>query len=91
VAVDIYSPALLAHEQLHFDIAEVFARKLRLKLSQLSYSPENYQEKMDGVFEKILAEMEEIHDRYDRETEHGLDEKAQQKWAQMVEKKLIGQ
>lgn len=88
VMIDKYSPALLAHEQLHFDIAEVFARKLRRELAHLSYGPTDYQEKMDMVFQRVLAEMEDIHNRYDRETDHGLNEETQEKWAIMVEKKL---
>ncbi len=83
-----YSPSLLAHEQLHFDIAEVFARKLLKRLAGIEYRVEDYREQMDAEFESVLAEMEEIHNRYDRETAHGLNEAVQQKWALMVQKKL---
>src|SRR5688500_17461053 len=30
------SPSLLAHEQLHFDIAELYARKIRKKIKELN-------------------------------------------------------
>ena len=88
VAVGKHSPALLTHEQIHFDIAEVFARKLLRQLRQIEYGPHDYQQKMDAEFASVLAEMEEIHSRYDRETAHGLNREVQQKWALMVQKKL---
>ncbi|MFZ6011322.1 MAG: hypothetical protein ACOYXT_13320 [Bacteroidota bacterium] len=35
------SPALLAHEQLHFDMAELYARKIRKKIMEMSNSGVN--------------------------------------------------
>ncbi len=88
VKSDKHSAALLAHEQLHFDIAEVFTRKLKRQLNSIRFHPRDYQQQIDEVFESLLEEMDEIHNRYDRETEHGINATAQAKWNHMVQKKL---
>lgn len=83
-----HSPALLAHEQLHFDIAEVFTRKLRKQLNNIRFHHRDYQQQIDETFEALLDEMDDIHTRYDRETEHGINATSQAKWNHMVQKKL---
>jgi hypothetical protein len=75
-------PALLAHEQLHFDLCEVYARKLRKELAaDVSVDP---REVFIGVY-KLYKETQWL---YDEETNHGLEPKAQELWKHKIEKGL---
>ena len=73
------SETLLKHEQLHFDIAELFARKLKLAFSNYSYS-RNYQNEILEIFEEKKLEYHAMQRRYDEETEHSLNMFKQKEW-----------
>lgn len=79
----------LQHEQTHFDIGEIFARKLRKAI--LSYKkPINRQTvgKLDSMYYYYRALLDEEQDLYDRETSHSRDIHEQKKWNTVVAKKL---
>ena len=82
------SADLLKHEQLHFDIAELFARRLKKRLDKAPFTTDNYQRLTDDIFAEVLNEMDVIHNRYDHETRHGIELKIQHKWSTMIERKL---
>ncbi|MFN6946454.1 MAG: hypothetical protein ACK4ND_16015 [Cytophagaceae bacterium] len=80
------SEALLAHEQLHFDITELYGRKMRKALSepQRNLTKQEFKAIIDPVFDE-WGKMEKL---YDKETRHGLNKVKQKEWEQMVERKL---
>jgi hypothetical protein len=82
------SKALLAHEQLHFDATELFARKLRKKLSDLKYPCGKGSGKVQGIYNSNFKELHDYQERYDKQTKHGLNEKVQAEWIQKVAKDL---
>ena len=80
----------LAHEQVHFDIAEMHARELRRYLAGQNGSSEA--EIRDGFYRKfaeVRLRMESDHRRYDLETHHGSDEAAQAGWTGDITRRLI--
>lgn len=79
------SPALLAHEQLHFDIAELYARKVRKKVAELSANNEKDLKMYNKTINKILKESNRADRQYDMETLHGGLTKQQEKWRAKVE------
>lgn len=81
------TPALLAHEQLHFDISELHARKLLKAFN--SYIPmRNIRRDLNGIYKKTELERIQMQRQYDLETNHGLNEKAQEKWQVKISKEL---
>lgn len=82
------SKALLGHEQLHFDIAEIYARKMRRKINKLQQGEDPDPEAIMEVFENIYSDMEAYQQTYDRKTNHGLKSEAQQRWEQKVHQQL---
>ncbi|MEZ5054190.1 MAG: DUF922 domain-containing protein [Chitinophagales bacterium] len=78
---------VLAHEQLHFDITELYARKMRQAFSNKVKSPKDHK-LASSIFDKIMKEWDEEQERYDRETNHGTNEVQQQKWILYVEQQL---
>jgi hypothetical protein len=81
------SSYVLAHEQLHFDIAELYARRLRKSISEIvrrSASLNDYQ----VVIEELLVKESEAQGEYDRETAHGIYEKRQFEWLEKIMQEL---
>lgn len=79
---------LLAHEQVHFDIAEIFARQLRARLRKTRLTVDNVNKVMEEYLDDALADMSTYNNRYDRETRHGLVREAQAEWQQKVRQRL---
>jgi hypothetical protein len=80
---------ILKHEQGHFDIAEIFARKLRVKARRLSCgNATELDSKLKTITEKCEEEMDKFQDTYDRETDHSRNGDAQRKWNDSLKKEL---
>ncbi|MVT41577.1 hypothetical protein GO495_13365 [Chitinophaga oryziterrae] len=73
-------PALLVHEQLHFDLCEVYARKLRKELAAAHLTVQNATAVSGNAFLKMHTLYKERQDLYDEETNHGLDPEPQARW-----------
>ena len=82
------SPELLAHEQLHFDIAELTARKVRKKIAELKKVKEKDLGVYNEAIEKILHDSNAFDARYDRETYHGILSDQQEAWQKNITRDL---
>ena len=78
------SPSLLAHEQLHFDIAELYARKARKKVKELAKRGVKDLKTYNNEVNKILNESNYVDQQYDAETLHGSMTKKQLEWKNKV-------
>jgi hypothetical protein len=85
---DTVSTTLLDHERLHFDIAEVFARKIRLAVESLRKKGEMKMEIYDSTIQQILNARRILSATYDEETSHGLRTSKQQEWSTKIQKEL---
>ncbi|KFB00707.1 hypothetical protein IA57_09595 [Mangrovimonas yunxiaonensis] len=74
---------VLAHEQLHFAITELFARKLRQQLSQLNVS-DKIKDTIDHAHANALKALAAYQDQYDTETDYSRNLEAQLRWQQQV-------
>lgn len=70
---------VLSHEQLHFDISELFAREFRRRLNSRTFS-ENVKAEVRAMFRQINKELSEFQNRYDQETDYSRNRAAQQVW-----------
>ena len=71
----------LAHERLHFDITEIIARELRQKLATMPRPCDMTEADRDALGAESFEEEKRVQQRYDDETNHGLDLAAQNRWA----------
>jgi hypothetical protein len=85
---DAQTKELLAHEQLHFDIAELYARKIRKVVASLSEVGEDDVKVYNRAIQKLLRESNEVDIQYDLETLHGAMLKRQAEWTQEVKSEL---
>jgi len=84
---NICDDLVLSHEQLHFDIAELFARKMRKKLARTSFS-DNVKAEVREIYKDILKELREFQERYDWETDFSRDKEKQLEWNRKIAEAL---
>lgn len=75
---------LLKHEQGHFDLAQVYAKKLNLSLQK------KHPAQARKIWKKIYDKYVQAQQRYDRETKYGTDSLQQKKWNEYIQKELSG-
>jgi hypothetical protein len=85
-----YSEYVLKHEQIHFDICELYARKLRQKFTETNFAKvKNLDAETTKMYTKISAELFKEEEKYDRDTEHGLNSAKQKLWDADVKARLL--
>jgi Bacterial protein of unknown function (DUF922) len=75
---------ILEHEQGHFDIAEIFARKLNKAMNEYSFNKRTYQKDLNKMYQDIMKEKEEMQDKYDKETNHSIHKVNQAEWLKKI-------
>lgn len=82
---------LLAHEQGHFDLTEIMARRLSQRLAGVEAQGASAEEARANVMAKIdrahraaVAELAEAQALYDRETKHGVVRRKQRQWDRRI-------
>jgi hypothetical protein len=78
---------ILAHEQLHFDITELYVRIFRHRLSIIQMS-QNLKAQLDQLHKTINSELAEIQQQYDTESQNSVNTEAQAKWNVYVTENL---
>jgi hypothetical protein len=82
------SVQLLRHEQLHFDIAELYARRIRKTISELQRKDVSDVRQYKNAIEKLLEESNRIDQAYDNKTIHGIDLNRQRLWEKNIHDQL---
>lgn len=82
------SDYILKHEQLHFDITELYARKLKKAFTEFKFTSKNYERETNRLFTENNKARQEMQTRYDEETNHSINKKEQEEWNEFVAKEL---
>ncbi len=82
------TPEILAHEQAHFDISEITARRLRKALLTETYSRKSLEQKINSIYQVTVQAGDEMQALYDQESDHGLNKAQQLKWSNRVKNEL---
>ncbi len=78
---------ILGHEQLHFDITELYARKFREQVARLKVS-QNVKQQLDVLYANINKALAETQNAYDTQSAHSMDPEMQKKWDQRIKEEL---
>jgi len=78
--VKIKTDVILKHEQGHFDITEIFARKFNKALLEYSYNDKTVQNDLQKIYQDILNEHQQWQILYDKETNHSINLEMQRNW-----------
>lgn len=81
------SEDLLKHEQLHFDIVEIYSRKLREKFLVLDKMKSKLEDYI-STYNNIRNDLVKYQGLYDSETEHSVNKEKQKEWEIKVAKEL---
>lgn len=79
---------ILGHEQLHFDITELYARKFREQLSKLVVN-QNVKEQMKRLHTAINEAVSETQKRYDTQSNHSINVEVQKQWETFIQEELL--
>ena len=79
---------ILSHEQGHFDIAEIYARKLNKIIKAYSFNPATAQKEVPAIYEKIMKELAAMQNQYDSETDFSRNREQQAAWSEKINREL---
>ncbi|MCW3078027.1 MAG: hypothetical protein JWO32_2636 [Bacteroidetes bacterium] len=86
---DWLSDEILAHEQKHFDIVELYARKLRKALKENKFrSYSELENKLQALYDQFDDEMDLYQDKYDEETDGSMKGTQQRAWQKKITEEL---
>jgi hypothetical protein len=80
---------ILSHEQGHFDIAEIFARKLFKAVSAYEFNRNTFQKDLDDIYQSIVNEKEKYQQLYDDETNNSINKTNQELWLKKIKDGLM--
>ena len=81
------SEYILKHEQTHFDISELHARKLRLALAGLKVTS-NVKEDADAIYREIERDRRAMQQAYDEDSDHSKIKESEMQWRLFVASEL---
>jgi len=79
---------ILAHEQGHFDITEICARKLHQALQDYTFNRRTYKTDLTKIYQQIVDLKENMQETYDQETDHSRRKKVQAEWEARIDQML---
>lgn len=79
---------ILAHEQGHFDITEIHARKLYEALYNYAFNPASFKTDIAAIYNRIVKEKEDMQEAYDGQTDHSRQKGLQSEWLQRIDNLL---
>lgn len=77
----------LGHEQLHFDITELYVRKFRQVIEDLEFSCGDLNS-VQTISNQIMQECQEMQLQYDRDTKYSLHQSKQVEWEAKIKTEL---
>jgi len=78
---------VLGHEQLHFDITELHARKLRKRIKNTKFT-KNIQKEISKIYDEVSGELRKMQNEYDEGSDYSRNYEGQVKWQKFVAKEL---
>ncbi len=84
---ELCDSVILSHEQLHFDIAELHARKFRKRLAEFRFT-DKVKEEVRDIYKQILKDLVMYQNRYDRESDFSKDFQQQLQWNRNIAAEL---
>ena len=84
---EVCNDVTLMHEQLHFDITELYARKMSKQLAETKFT-ENVKEEVRKIYKTTLRQLNDFQNKYDSETNYSRNLIVQERWVNEIETSL---
>jgi len=79
---------VLSHEQLHFDICELYGRKFYKAVLGLKEADKFNENTLARLYDKMEADFDAYQDLYDDETDHSTNGDMQREWDEFIDNEL---
>jgi predicted secreted Zn-dependent protease len=79
---------ILAHEQGHFDIAEIHARKLHKSLKAYKFNMRTVGKDVNEIYGAVMKEHHAYQSQYDNETDYSRNTEKQGQWRDKIDQEL---
>ena len=79
---------ILSHEQGHFDIAEIYARKINKALKNYSFNVNTSPKEIPVLYQQLMKEEGALQNQYDSETNFSRDKPQQAAWLEKIQHEL---
>lgn len=79
---------LLRHEQVHFNIEELYLRMLKKKIAETNFSKSGFKNSFNLLIKNYGNQAKEIQKLYDKETDLSRNEKKQEEWNKKIAQQL---
>lgn len=84
----VKNPLILAHEQGHFDISEIYARRLYKALMHYRYRPATAGNDINKIYQSVMQNLQQRQNGYDAQTDHSRNVRTQKEWLVLIEEEL---
>jgi hypothetical protein len=84
----VKTPRILVHEQGHFDISELFTRKLHKALIEYQFRPTSVDKDVMKIYQQVAEDQAAYQKLYDQETNYSRNAEGQAVWQKKIEKEL---
>jgi hypothetical protein len=82
--VRIKNNDVLVHEQGHFDIAEIYARKLNRLMKAYSFNEKTVRDDVNTLYQNTMKEHRQTQTQYDQETDYSRNRPKQETWLKKI-------
>lgn len=79
---------ILSHEQGHFDISEIHARKLNKALKAYRVNVSTLSKDVQAIYQQLMKEQTEMQSEYDEDTNHSRNKELQRLWLKKIKNEL---
>jgi hypothetical protein len=88
--VRIRNNEVLAHEQGHFDLAELHARKLFKAMKAYKFNAKTVSNDVNKIYDSLMQAHHEAQNQYDNETDYSRNKVKQEEWQKKIADELKG-
>lgn len=82
--VRIKNTDVLGHEQGHFDLAEVYARKLNKAMKEYKFNAKTVSDDVNKLYDGMMKQHHEMQNTYDQETDYSRNKPKQEEWKKKI-------
>ncbi len=87
--IKLKTPKVLNHEQGHFDIAEIFSRKIKQAIFKTKFDISKFESEVFDLNKKFIDSCDYLQYLYDLETSHSIDSASQLIWDTKISDQLL--
>jgi len=77
-------PGVLEHEQGHWDICELYTRRMQARFDEQQITGATLNRKVNEIYNEVSREYIERQEQYEQDTQHGMVAEQQQHWTRLI-------